>query len=53
MRATLTTLMALLVFGTTVAHAGDSGDPKAVALIRELEQQRIDAGLRKDVAALE
>jgi ketosteroid isomerase-like protein len=31
----------------------DSGDATTVALIRKLEQQRIDAGLRKDIAALE
>ena len=50
MRTTLTTLAAMLVCGGVLA---DSGDPATVALIRELEQQRIDAGLRKDVAALE
>jgi ketosteroid isomerase-like protein len=50
MRKSLTTLAALVVW--SVASA-DSGDAATVALIRELEQQRIDAGLRKDVAALE
>ena len=50
MRRTLTTLLALIVCASAVA---DSGDAATVALIRKLEQQRIDAGLRKDVAALE
>ena len=50
MRRTLTTLAAMLACGVTFA---DSGDAATVALIRELEQQRIEAGLRKDVAALE
>jgi ketosteroid isomerase-like protein len=43
-------LAAALVCGGAFA---DSGDAATVALIRKLEQQRIDAGLRKDVAALE
>src|SRR5687768_15589537 len=51
MRSTLTTLVAaMLVCGGALA---DSGDAATVALIRKLEQQRIDAGLRKDVGALE
>jgi ketosteroid isomerase-like protein len=50
MRTTLTTLAAMLVCGGVLA---DSGDAATVALIRKLEQQRIDAGLRKDVAALD
>jgi ketosteroid isomerase-like protein len=40
----------MLVCGGVFA---DSGDAATVALIRKLEQQRIDAGLRKDVAALD
>jgi ketosteroid isomerase-like protein len=43
-------LAAMLVCGGVFADAGDSA---TIALIRKLEQQRIDAGLRKDVAALE
>jgi ketosteroid isomerase-like protein len=50
MRRTLTTLLAALVCSLACA---DSGDPATVALIRELERERIDAGLRKDVVALE
>jgi ketosteroid isomerase-like protein len=50
MRGTLTTLLAMIACASAVA---DSGDAATVALIRKLEQQRIDAGLRKDVAALE
>jgi ketosteroid isomerase-like protein len=50
MRKALTTLGAMLVCGGVFA---DSGDAATVALIRKLEQQRIDAGLRKDVAALD
>jgi ketosteroid isomerase-like protein len=50
MRRTLTTLAAILVCSAVFA---DSGDAATVALIRKLEQQRIDAGLRKDVVALE
>ncbi|MBC8028154.1 MAG: nuclear transport factor 2 family protein [Steroidobacteraceae bacterium] len=50
MRTRLTTLVALIVCGGVFA---DSGDAATVALIVKLEQQRIDAGLRKDVAALE
>jgi ketosteroid isomerase-like protein len=50
MRKRLTTLLAAIVCASAIA---DSGDAATVALIRKLEQQRIDAGLRKDVAALE
>jgi ketosteroid isomerase-like protein len=50
MRRTLTMLAAMLVSGAVLA---DSGDHATIALIRTLEQQRIEAGLRKDVAALE
>jgi ketosteroid isomerase-like protein len=50
MRGTLTMLIAALACGVALA---DSGDATTVALIRKLEQQRIEAGLRKDVAALE
>lgn len=50
MRKALTTLLVSLVCGAVFA---DSGDAATVALIRQLEEQRIDAGLRKDVAALE
>ena len=50
MRRTLTTLAAILVCSAVFA---DSSDAATIALIRKLEQQRIDAGLRKDVVALE
>ena len=54
MRKALTTLLASLVCAVVPGVAWrDSGDATVVALIRKLEQQRIDAGLRKDVAALE
>ncbi len=54
MRKALTTLLASLVCGAVPGGAwADSGNATVVALIRKLEQQRIDAGLRKDVAALE
>ena len=56
MRKSLTMLLAALVVCVTQARgadiAADSGDAATVALIRKLEQQRIDAGLRKDDAAL-
>jgi ketosteroid isomerase-like protein len=50
MRASLTILLALIARSPAMA---DSGDAATVALIRKMEQQRIDAGLRKDVAALD
>jgi ketosteroid isomerase-like protein len=50
MRKALTTLAASLVCGLAFA---DSGDAATVALIRKLERERIDAGLRKDVVALD
>jgi len=50
MRTRLTTLFAMIVCGSAFADSGDAG---TVALIRKLEEQRIDAGLRKDVAALD
>ena len=45
-------LLSLLLLLGAAATRADSGDPATVALIRQLEQQRIDAGLRKDIAAL-
>lgn len=56
MRKSLTMLLAGLVVITSARSAdigADSGESATVASIRKLEQQRIDAGLRKDVAALE
>lgn len=56
MRRSLTMVLATLVVGVASTRSADigadSGDSTTVALIHELEQQRIDAGLRKDVAAL-
>ncbi len=47
------TILCLLGTGVGPARAADSGDPATVALIRKMEAERIDAGLRKDVAAIE
>lgn len=46
-------LTILCLLGAGAAVAADSGDPATVALIRKLDAERIDAGLRKDVAAID
>lgn len=57
MRKSLTTVLAILVVGAAIARAADvgadSGDAATIAAIRALEQRRIEAGLRKDIALLD